>query len=136
MPIEFTIDTDRALVLTSWIGDVADTDLMPAYRRIMESKAFSPGFDEIVDLGGARINGVTSTGMRELADMVDRQLAGCCSGFRTAIVAPGPLPYGVSRQYAVYADPSPEEVRVFRDPAAAVAWIGADAPLLNDRHCG
>jgi len=131
MPILFTIYEEHGFFLSTWVGDISDSDLLSTYKQLFESEDYQPGFHEIADMRNVQMGGVTTQGLRRLASMVERYLAGQCEGFKTAIIAPKDLPFGLSRQYEFLSDESPERVMVFREPKEALKWIGADDSLLE-----
>ena len=63
--------------------------------------------------------------------MVEAYLAGKCEYFKTAVIAPKTLPFGLSRQYEVFSHESPEHVMVFKEPQKALKWIGAPDSILE-----
>jgi len=44
--------------------------------------------------------------------------------FKTAIVAPEDLSYGLSKLYESYSEHSPETIMVFREAKDALEWLG------------
>jgi len=131
MPILHTINRDLKLVMSSWVGDISDSDLLPSYRKLYDDASWQPGFSEIVDLRDAELSSVTSEALRRLASMVDGYTRGKCEQFKTAVIAPSNLPFGIARMYEVYADTSPEDVKVFRDLKPAFEWIGISEYLTG-----
>ena len=131
MPVSFTIASDHGVILSSWVGVLSDAELITAYEGLLSNEAFEPGLHEVVDVRDAQMDAVTSEGLRRLAAMVAHHLAGRCERFKTAVIASSGLQYGLGRQYGVYSDESPEHTAVFRDPAGAFAWVGADESLLR-----
>ena len=74
----------------------------------------------------AQVEGITGKGWRALSDMVAHHLHGKSEGFRTAIIAPEDIHYGMSRMYEMISEGTIENVRVFRKPNEAIMWIGVD----------
>jgi hypothetical protein len=63
---------------------------------------------------------------RQLFDIsgARRAAAANLSHFRTAIIAPEPLAFGMARMYETLMHRSNNEVSVFWEPASAAAWLG------------
>ena len=71
----------------------------------------------------AQMGGVTVEGFRLLTTMVENHLAGKCEGFKTAVIAPKDINYGMSRMYQVLNEGKLETVMVFREPNEAIKWL-------------
>jgi hypothetical protein len=128
MAISHKVYTKHEIVFSSWVGTITDADILEAYKKLYEDERWKPGFNEIVDGRNAQPGGVTIDGLRQLEKLVERYTAGKCEGFRTAIIAPKDLSYGLGRLYEALSENSPESVRVFRDPGEALKWVGFDEP--------
>jgi len=131
MGISFKIFEEYGFFLSSWVGSISDSDLLSSYKQLFENEKFKPGFHEIVDMRNAEMDRVTSDGMGRLASMVERNLSGKCEGFKTAVIAPENLPFGLSRVYEAVSSQSPEDVMVFRELNSALKWIGVDESALK-----
>jgi len=131
MAILFTVNESHGLFLSSWLGAMSDADLIPAYERLFATEGYKPGFNEICDCREADFAGVTSAGMRQLATMIGNYLSGRCEEFKTAVVAPEDLPFGMARVYGALTDQSSENVRVFRELKTALEWIGVDESIIG-----
>ena len=129
MPIEYRIDHARRLVLAEGHGKVTDEEVF-RYQREVWSRADVAGYDELIDMSGAR---EIAEGPRERM----RELAGLSAatdppagGSRFAIVAPQDLAYGIGRMYQSYRELNPrstKKVAVFRDREEALRWLSGDA---------
>ena len=131
MGITFNIYEKKGFFVSTWVGDVSDADLQPAYRSLFEGERFKPGMIEIVDMRDAQMSAVTNDGLYRLSAMVNRHLEGKCEKFKVAIIAPALLSYGISRAYEVISASSAENVRVFREIDKACEWTGVDASLIE-----
>ena len=121
---QFTIaGTDRSVA----ISDVAKL----AFNAMRLPRDIEPGFHEIADMRNAQMATVTGEGMRGVNLMVQERLAGKCDDFKTAVIAPENLPFGLSRLYEQYSHESPENVMVFREVSKALQWIGVDDALIE-----
>ena len=126
MPVSFEIHTDQGFFVSTWGGEIMDSDLQSSYETLFRDKAFKPGLNEIADMSDADMKGVTSNGLQTLSWMVRQRLGDKCAGFKTAIIAPEDLSFGLSRMYEMLSDDSPESVKVFRERDEAWAWINEE----------
>lgn len=124
MPILHTINEEYELVVSLWVGEISDSDLLPSYKKLYENGKWRPGFAEIVDLRNAQMIGITGEGVRQLASLIQHHTTGKCEDFKTAVIAPKEIPLGMARIYKVHSDESLESVQVFRDLNRAFKWLG------------
>ena len=129
-PISHSLDEDLHLLITTWTGAVTDAEMMAAYRTAYADSRWVPGFNEVADLRHANVGAVTSNGLRGVRLLVAESVAGFTGSFKTAVLAPTDLGFGISRMYEMMSDESSESVRVCRDAADAAAWVGIPASLL------
>ena len=131
MGISFTIYQEQAFFVSTWIGNITDSDLLSSYKDLYANEKFKPGFHEIADLRKAQLNDVTSDGMSLLVEMMQRYLTEKCDDFKTAVIAPDNISFGMSRVYKSMSYNSPENVEVFRELNEALKWIGIDESFLE-----
>jgi len=77
------------------------------------------------------MSSVSSESLTDLASMVEGYTKGKCQEFKTAVIAPEDLPFGISRIYEAHSYDSPETVKVLRDLNKAFEWLGIDDQLLQ-----
>ena len=126
MPILHSINEELGLVISSWVGEISDADLLPSYKKLYENKIWKPGFNEIVDVRNAQVKSVTSKGLLQLSDLVKSYVKEKGIEFKTAIIAPEDLQFGLSRVYEAISHESPEKIMVFRDLNDAFDWLDID----------
>ncbi|MBN1492584.1 MAG: hypothetical protein JW938_00405 [Candidatus Omnitrophica bacterium] len=114
---------DKKLALTIFSEDVSDEVLIAAREAMVRHPQWKPGFNEIVDIRKATSEHVTAKGLRHLMAIVRKHVK---VNFKTAIVAPDLLSYGMSRTYEAITAESFEEVAVFKTMEEACEWIGID----------
>ncbi len=124
MPISFKFFEEHELFLSKWVGDISDSDLLQSYKQLFDSERYKPGFHEITDTRDANIAGITSKGLYRLSALVDQRLSGKAKEFKTAIISPKDLEFGMARIYEVFRDKSKENVMVFRNTESALKWLG------------
>jgi hypothetical protein len=129
VPISFSFNPERGVFVSKWVGAISDLELLQSYEELLASDEFVPGFHEIADARAADLSGVSVGGFTQLTTMVERAVAGKTDGFKTAVVAPKDLSYGLARMYQALSDESPETVRVFREAAGVLEWLGVTGPL-------
>jgi len=79
----------------------------------------------------AQLDDVTSDGLHCLSLLVKDYLTGKCEEFKTAVIAPDDLSFGIARIYEAISFNSPESVMVFREKNEALKWIGVDGSTLE-----
>ncbi len=124
--ISFHINSDERVFVSTWRGNISNEDLLECYRTLFDDKEYEPGYHEIADVTNGDLAAVTGNGLRALAGMISQKLGPNCPPFKTAIIAPRDLDYGMSRMYEVFSSESPENVRVFRSKEEAMSWIKED----------
>ncbi|MBI3828103.1 MAG: hypothetical protein HY291_01210 [Planctomycetes bacterium] len=131
MPIEYTIDHKRRLVLACGRGVLTEKDFF-GYQREVWSRPEVAGYDELVDMNAVeRIVDPTPEQIQDLARLSASMDAGGASA-KFAIVASKDLAYGLGRMYEIYRGlnkQSTKDVAVFRTREEACAYLGiADGP--------
>ncbi len=126
MPISFTFYEEHKLFLSKWEGAISDSELLTSYKQLLSNDKYKPGFHEISDTINANVTGVTSEGINRLFTMVERHLSGKCEGFKTAIIAPKDLEFGMGRIYEAVSSESFENVMVFRSTDDALKWLSIE----------
>ena len=72
------------------------------------------------------MSNVSPSGLKKLSDLVTSYTMNAHIKFKTAIIAPDDLPFGLGRLYEAYSDESPETTSVFREIDKAFEWLGLD----------
>ncbi|HXY68777.1 MAG TPA: hypothetical protein VEH62_04975 [Gemmatimonadales bacterium] len=119
MPAEYRIDRSKRTVYSRAWGILMDQDLIDARSALFADPAFAPEFDQLYDFTEVAEVRVTSPVLLQLA---------LSSRFsptsRRAVVVSSDVAYGMARMYAILSGRE-ETIQVFRDRAAAVAWLEA-----------
>jgi len=132
MPTSYSIDPDRRLVRSRIWGTVTDEEVDQHNQQLRNDPLFDPSYRQIADMSGVERNKVTSSGVVETA-----QDAYFAPGTRRALVVADDTTYGLCRMYATYAESVGQVVAVFRENAAAEAWVGLDdQPTERTRPAG
>jgi len=126
MPITYTLYPDQGLVVTTFSGVVADPEFVDFYRSLYSDPAYSAGVGELADLRQVTSFRITADALHEVKTLGEERYAGTDTTFRTAIVAPSDLSFGIARIYDALVAGGPEEVAVFRGLGEALEWLALD----------
>ena len=125
MPIRYTVDRERAVLVARASGDLTDADLLDYAMALQGDDTTSEARHELVDLRDIQSgDGVTSSGVRRLAEFW--RDAGVSDG-KLAIIAESPVSYGMSRMYQTLRDDGPDRIEVFRSEEDAWKWLADDS---------
>ena len=131
MTISYVIHPELRLVVTRFTGRVTDTEFVDLYRRLLSDPDYTVGTNELADLRLVELLDLSANGLRQVETITEERYAGTDAGFRTAILAPRDHPFGIGRMYEAFAEGGPENVRVCRDPEAALAWLRLDPDAID-----
>jgi len=131
MAITHTLYKKEKIVFSTLSGIITDSLLLESYAALYTSKDWLPGLDEVVDLSHADMTAVSADGMQRLAALTMSHTKSKCESFRTALIAPDDLIFGLSRLYEGVSEESPEQVMVFRNLSQACDWIGVDIATIQ-----
>ena len=125
MPIRYTVDRERAVLVARASGDLTDADLLDYAMALQGDDTTSEARHELVDLRDIQSgDGVTSSGVRRLAEFW--RDAGVSDG-KLAIIAESPVSYGMSRMYQTLRDDGADRIEVFRSEEDAWKWLADDS---------
>lgn len=122
--MSFRVAQVEPYIRAEFTGIVDTADLLRAAAAADEiEEARSHARNRLIDLSGATELAVNFEDVDRLAKSRAKSILPV--PVRTAIVAPGPVQFGIGRMYqSLMANPS-IEVCVFRTETEALAWIGA-----------
>lgn len=128
MPIEFSIDHEKRLVLAKGSGTLTDEDVF-SYQREVWSRPEVAGYSELMDMSEVKQIALPSMDrVRDLAKLsASMDTEEVASKF--AIVAPSDLAFGLGRMYEMYRDlqaRSSKQVGVFRTRKEALEFLGME----------
>jgi hypothetical protein len=120
MPISYSIDHERSVIVETWTGDVDATELGDYWRRMLADPDAQAIRRTLVDL---RHCTVLFTGS-QLSDLVRGIAEPRLSGkqWKTAIIVDQPVQFGISRQYHAFAESFSNDA-IFDDRDAALTWL-------------
>lgn len=122
MPSDYRIDDSQKTIWTVSDGQVTDVDLLGMYSRMRADVGFCADYNELCDFTRASDVQISTHVVRRLA--LETPFV---KEARHAIVASGPVVYGLARMYQAYVESGGQErVRVFTDLKAAADWLGVE----------
>ena len=123
MPVDYQIDKQNAVVLTTARGVLTADDIMAFRRRLDANPDFSPDMKQLIELLGITEVNVTKSEWCALAK-TDPFMPGALR----ALVGDQDITYGILRMYEMMTDRPGISVHVFRDMEAAREWLGIGVP--------
>lgn len=123
MSIIHTIDSEIGVVLSTWVGEVSDSDLISSYKELVEGELWKPGYDSILDLRGARLNLVTDNGLYNLYVLVRSHTEGKCEDYHSVLIASNDLVRELATKYESFSDDELHKLTVFEDIKEAYKWL-------------
>lgn len=134
MPIEYSIDHEKRLVLTRSYGKLTDDEII-SYQRDVWSREDVAGYNELADLSAVEeFDTLSAAKLREIAALAAR-MDNPDTMTKFAMVAPHGLHFGLSRMYEAFRQLNPgstKSVRTFNCREEALAWLDAEEePLVQ-----
>jgi hypothetical protein len=119
LPVTYSIDPERRLVISRAWGAITDDDVREHARVLGADPLFDPTFRQLVDMSGITEDFVGTSTKRQASQ---NQLF--VPGVRRAWVASGDYTFGMARMYAVAAESKGQTIGVFRTMSEAEEWLG------------
>jgi len=129
MPIHHEIDRKRSLIRTTCTGAVNLEEVSQHFRALESERDLPDPLDVLLDLSA--ISSVPEADQIQLIAAEIRRLLGKIHWGVCAIVATRDLVFGVSRVLEVRAEDSFAATQVFRELAAAEAWLASERARLS-----
>jgi len=125
MPIHHEIDRERSLIRTTCTGAVGLDQVLQHFRALETERNLPHPLDVLLDLSA--ISSVPDADQIQRIAAEIRQLLGKVHWGICAIIATRDLVFGVSRILEIRAEESFAATRVFRESAAAEAWLASES---------
>ena len=119
MPITYTIDPDKKLVLSKIWGAATEIEVLEHNRQLSADPMFNPAYQQLADMSDVTEVLVSANTIKETA-----RDSFFSPGVRRAFVARGDGTFGMARMFALHAESLGQVVEVFRDRRAAEEWLG------------
>ena len=103
-------------------GTVTADDIVALRERYLADPAFRPGMGTLVDLRRAAMGALTSSDLRRIGEH-GRAVAARRGRYRSAIVAPADIDYGLMRVYEAFGAREDHDVQVFRTMKEARTFV-------------
>jgi hypothetical protein len=123
MPMHYTIDPARRLVLCIAEGRYTDDDARAHQEKLRKDPAFDPTFDQIIDMTRTTEIALTPGCLSDLITTQPFKI-----GVRRAMIVANPVQYGTSRMIGGMAGARTTHFRIFSTQAEALAWFAEDRP--------
>lgn len=132
----FTYDDARRLAVCRPAGvlDLPVATSILDFLLALEAAHHEP-FDRLLDLTAVNEVRLSAGQVYQIAE-ARRAAVARRRPFRTAILAPAPIPYGMGRMYEVLMEGTAAEAAVFRDAAGAAGWLGVPVAVVEPRPGG
>ena len=128
MPTEFTVHPNLGVVVSRGSGVFTHADFLDHMVRMSADPQFHPDLNQIVDCRAITKMDLSHDQIKSLAG---RSIFSGRS--RRAFVVTSELQYGLTRMFAAYREiKAGQEVMVFDNPSAALAWLGLPLELSLD----
>lgn len=125
MPITYTIDTARDIILERWTGTISAADLGSFWRAFLTDPEVMKRRRTLVDVRAATIS-FTGPELEDLVHTVVLPVLGRRK-WATAVLVASPSQYGTARQYQVFADSYSGDC-IFTDEQSALLWLEQQHP--------
>jgi len=124
MPVEYIIDKQRRLVVTTAWDRVTFADFKAHQDRLLNDPDFDPDFNQLLD--GTRV-AESDIGSNQLKILISRRTFSPTS--KRAFVAVNPAYFGIGRMAEAYLSVMKlsSATRVFYDLTSALDWLGPTA---------
>lgn len=121
MPARYVILKEQRLVISIGWGRLTFDDFRNQQDQLTNSPDFDPAFNQLVDVSATTTLDLTTEQAKTIA-----KRGIYLPSSRRAVIATDPAIYGMGRMMDVYHSMATgrEFVRVFRDRASALEWLG------------
>jgi hypothetical protein len=129
MAQDYKIDEQQQVVWSRCTGILSDQDILTQQAALRADKRFRPTMSQLVDATDVTEVAVTV----EAVNQMGQSTLFAPAAKRAYVVTMDAL-YGMIRMYELHqAARGSESVRVFRDRAVALAWLGVGEPRTESR---
>ena len=120
MPLNYRIDAERRLVVTTAWDKLTGAEVVAHQRKLLNDPAFEPDFFQFIDFDDVVDFQMDRATVAELARF---ELFSAKS--RRAFFAPHQLGFGMSRMFmAFHEEHGQEQMNVFKNRKEALQWLG------------
>ena len=124
MPIEIKVFKKENYFISTWSGKITDSEAIQMFKEFYTSPEWVPGMHELADISQLDFSSISSDGLIKMAKFNQMKLEEHnVTNIKAAVYSPHDLQFGMARVYEVWADESPENIKVFRDFNEAKNWL-------------
>lgn len=123
MPISTTIDVQHGVIIRNLTGEPSIREALAEMDEDFQRPGFRAGMNTLWDLSLASVGHLTTEEVRQMASGIAERMGGRGTGFKSAIVVPEDLGYGMMRMFGAFADDLPIRRKIFRSYSEAWAWL-------------
>jgi len=119
MPCEYTIHTGQGVLCVKATGVLTDEELRVVSSKAFNDPQFHPALNAFLDYSMVtdwQVSGATCSNLARSRKFAENT--------KTAIVAVGPVGYGLGRVYEAWIERG--KVKLFLDKAEAIAWLNEE----------
>jgi hypothetical protein len=129
MAQDYSIDEPQQVIWSRCWGVLSDEDIATQQARLRQDPKFKPTMSQLVDARDVSEVAVTVEAVKQMG-----QSTLFAPASRRAYVVTRDALYGMIRMYELHqAARGSESIRVFRDRAVALAWLGVGEPRTESR---
>jgi len=122
MPIEFVVDRDNSLLVTTYRGVVATEEYVGQVRSVLDRLDEYPGMDFLTDVSDI-VHQATGGDIRTISAAI-QEYAERIEGRKMAIVVSKTVVYGLMRMLQALMDGLPAHIEIFYEMDEAKRWLG------------
>ena len=120
MPISYSVDSERGLIVSRWEGPVTAEDLASHWKKLFSDERALALRRSFADLRGSDLLFSGADLHRLTSDIVLPELEH--GSWKTAIIVDRPVNFGISRQFQNWARLFSDS-ELFEDEHAALVWL-------------
>jgi hypothetical protein len=119
MPVTLTIDVEKRLVYSAFLGDITEEEFLQHSRTIESHPKFDPTFSEIVDFRSVTDVTVSKDALQAMAG----KKSIFADSAHHVVIAPSGLITGLARMFQALAEETRPNFAVVKTPAEAYAYL-------------
>lgn len=124
MPVEFEVDHENGLVVTTLIGRVSTQESLAHIEHLVKNPRDYPHVSYLTDLRRAE-HQASGEDIRKISESLSAHEE-VIAGRKLAIVVSQPVMYGMMRMLELRLDAAPLDVAVFYEMDDAKRWLGVE----------
>lgn len=121
--MEYLFCKPLGLILVTSKAVLTAAEMRAFHKKLMDDPDVPPGMKELMDLRGLDIVAVDAKVVQEIS-AIEAARTDRVGSAQIAVVAPGPVAFGLSRMYESLSGSTPKKVCVFSEMKPALEWLG------------